>query len=80
PDDPIQATYAEWVEAQGLRAFSALTLPLASIRLRQAVGRLIRSEQDTGQVTLLDRRIKSKGYGRQLLDDLPGFRRVGFDS
>ena len=80
PDDPIQATYAEWVEAQGQRAFSALTLPLASIRLRQAVGRLIRSEQDTGQVTLLDRRIKSKGYGRQLLDDLPGFRRVGFDS
>ena len=79
PDDPIQATYAEWIESQGQRAFSAVTLPLASIRLRQAVGRLIRSEQDTGQVTILDRRIQSKGYGRQLLDDLPGFRRVGFN-
>ncbi|WP_170272595.1 ATP-dependent DNA helicase DinG [Litorivicinus lipolyticus] len=77
PDDPIHATYAEWVERQGLRSFSAITLPMASIRLRQAVGRLIRSASDTGTVTFLDNRVKTKGYGRQLLDDLPPFRRVG---
>ena len=78
PDDPVQATYAEWIESQGRRAFSEVTLPLASIRLRQAVGRLIRSEEDHGRVTLLDNRIRSKAYGRQLLDDLPPFKRVGF--
>ena len=78
PDDPIQATYAEWIEQQGQRPFFAVTVPLASIRLRQAVGRLIRSENDQGQVVILDRRIQFKGYGRTLLDDLPPFQRVGF--
>lgn len=78
PDDPIQATYAEWLEQQGQRPFFAVTVPLASIRLRQAVGRLIRSEDDQGQVVILDRRIQTKGYGQTLLDDLPSFRRVGF--
>ncbi len=77
PDDPIHATYAEWVERQGQRSFSAITLPMASIRLRQAVGRLIRSASDTGTVTFLDNRVKTKGYGRQLLDDLPPFKRIG---
>ena len=78
PDDPIQATYAEWIEQQGQRPFFAVTVPLASIRLRQAVGRLIRSEEDQGQVVILDRRIQTKGYGRTLLDDLPAFQRIGF--
>lgn len=80
PDDPVQATYSEWIESQGRRAFFEVTVPMASIRLRQAVGRLIRSEEDTGRVTLLDNRIRTKSYGRNLLDDLPPFKRVGFDS
>ncbi|WP_416383763.1 helicase C-terminal domain-containing protein [Photorhabdus bodei] len=36
--------------------------------LIQAVGRLIRTEQDTGAVTILDTRIKFKKYGQNILN------------
>ena len=52
-----------------------LMLPEASIRLHQACGRLIRTEKDTGRITILDRRIITKRYGKQLLSDLPPFGR-----
>ena len=36
---------------------------------------LLRTEQDTGRVTLMDRRILTRRYGRAILDSLPPFRR-----
>lgn len=74
PDDPVDATLAEWIEETGGNAFMQISVPDASIRLVQACGRLIRTEQDKGRVTLLDRRILTKRYGRQLLNSLPPFR------
>jgi ATP-dependent DNA helicase DinG len=50
-----------------------LSLPSATLRLRQAVGRLIRSETDTGQVTMLDRRLVNTRWGQSLLSELPAF-------
>ena len=75
PDDPIYRTLSEWIEEQGGNPFMELMLPEASIRLHQACGRLIRSEADTGRVTILDRRILTKRYGEKLLADLPPFSR-----
>ncbi|HLS99065.1 MAG: ATP-dependent DNA helicase DinG [Porticoccaceae bacterium] len=75
PDNPLQAAQAEWLESRGLNAFKAMTLPDTSLRLIQACGRLLRTEQDRGRVTILDRRLVTKFYGRQLLDSLPPFRR-----
>lgn len=75
PDDPVDATMAEWIEARGGNAFTDWTVPAASMRLTQAVGRLLRTEQDSGRVVLLDRRVLTRRYGRQLLDSLPPFRR-----
>jgi len=75
PDDPVHSTLSEWLETQGGNAFMELMLPEASLRLHQACGRLIRTETDEGRVTILDRRIVTKRYGKQLLDDLPAFRR-----
>ena len=75
PDSPLQAALAEWVEAQGRNAFMEISVPDAALRLVQASGRLLRTESDTGRVTLLDRRIISKRYGRAILDSLPPFRR-----
>ncbi len=75
PDDPLQAAQAEWLETRGINPFRALTLPDASLRLVQACGRLLRSETDSGRVTILDRRLLTKFYGPQLLDSLPPFRR-----
>lgn len=76
PDDPVDATMAEWITQRGGNAFMEWTVPEASIRLTQAAGRLLRTEQDRGQVVLLDRRVVTRRYGRQLLDALPPFKRA----
>ena len=52
-----------------------ITVPDAALKLVQASGRLLRTETDSGRVTLLDRRIVSKRYGQAMLDSLPPFRR-----
>lgn len=75
PDDPVEAALAEWIEARGGNPFMEITVPDASLRLVQACGRLLRSEQDRGTITLLDRRIVTQRYGRIILDSLPPFRR-----
>jgi ATP-dependent DNA helicase DinG len=51
-----------------------LSVPEASKKLIQACGRLLRNEQDHGKITILDRRIVSKRYGKQLIDSLPPFK------
>jgi ATP-dependent DNA helicase DinG len=76
PSTPIEKVRVDWLEAQGRNAFMEHSLPEASIRLTQYAGRLIRSEQDVGKVTILDRRIVSKRYGSELLNNLPPFQRV----
>ncbi len=76
PDDPIEASLAEWVTGRGGNPFMEITVPDASVKLVQAVGRLLRTEQDTGRVTILDRRIVARRYGQLLLDALPPFRRL----
>ncbi len=75
PDDPVDATLAEWVEQRGGNAFQDISVPAASIKLTQAVGRLLRTENDTGRVVLLDRRVVTRRYGQALLDALPPFQR-----
>ncbi len=75
PDDPVTQTLAEWMTQRGRNPFTEMTLPAACIKLTQAVGRLIRTETDTGQVTILDTRLISKPYGRLLLKSLPPFAR-----
>jgi ATP-dependent DNA helicase DinG len=76
PDDPVTQTLAEWIEHNGGNAFFQISLPHASIKLTQAVGRLLRSETDTGTITILDTRLKTKPYGRLLLNNLPPFRQT----
>ncbi|MCW4152832.1 ATP-dependent DNA helicase DinG [Halomonas sp. 18H] len=75
PDDPVGATLAEWIESQGGNPFMRISVPDASIKLVQACGRLIRKEADEGRITLLDRRVLTRRYGRALLDALPPFTR-----
>lgn len=71
---PIEQARQEWVIQQGGQPFVALSLPAVSIKLIQACGRLLRKETDAGRITLLDRRILTKAYGKQLLKHLPGYR------
>ena len=77
PDNPIEKTQNRWIEQRGGNPFIEITVPEASIKLVQAVGRLIRTERDYGRVTILDNRVKTQRYGRQLLACLPPFKRIG---
>jgi ATP-dependent DNA helicase DinG len=71
----LESALSEWVESQGRNAFMDVTVPDASLRLVQACGRLLRTEVDSGQVTICDRRLLTRRYGKALLDALPPFRR-----
>ncbi len=75
PDDPVDATRSEWIEAKGGNAFYEVMLPGAVLRVVQAAGRLLRTESDSGKVTILDRRIVTRSYGRIILNSLPPFAR-----
>ncbi|HYQ40013.1 MAG TPA: ATP-dependent DNA helicase DinG, partial [Pseudomonas sp.] len=75
PDDPVEAALSEWIEARGGNPFMEIAVPDASLRLIQACGRLLRTEQDSGTVTLLDRRVVAQRYGKAILNALPPFRR-----
>ena len=53
------------------RSFMEYSVPEAVLKLRQGVGRLIRSEKDRGIVAILDNRIVTRRYGRAFLGSLP---------
>ncbi|MEH6552133.1 MAG: ATP-dependent DNA helicase DinG [Pseudomonadales bacterium] len=75
PDDPVEATLADWIKDRGGNPFMEISVPDAAIKLVQASGRLLRKEDDRGRITLLDRRVVSRRYGKALLDSLPNYRR-----
>ena len=59
-------------ESYGLGgAFTEYSLPEAILKLRQGVGRLIRTKRDHGIVVILDNRIVTRPYGRAFLQALP---------
>ena len=76
PDDPVFEARLEAVRRSGGNPFRDEQLPQAVIALKQAVGRLIRSETDRGVLVLCDPRLTGKPYGRVFLDSLPPFRRT----
>lgn len=75
PDAPVEAQLSEWIESQGGNSFMQITVPDAALKLVQACGRLIRTEQDGGEIILLDRRVVTRRYGMQLLNSLPPYKR-----
>ncbi len=73
--DPESMVREYWVKAENGNYFMDVSLPEAGIKLIQAVGRLLRNEQDYGQITICDNRIVLKQYGNLLLKSLPEFNR-----
>jgi ATP-dependent DNA helicase DinG len=71
PDHPLTEARLEAIEMEGGRAFESYSLPEAILKLRQGVGRLIRSKSDTGTIVILDSRILTKPYGRAFLKAMP---------
>lgn len=52
-----------------------IAVPDASLRLIQACGRFLRTESDSGAVTVRGHRLVTQRYGKAILNALPPFRR-----
>ncbi len=65
--DPIVSA----IDEMDPNSFQNYMVPRAAIHLRQGVGRLIRSNRDTGVIVILDSRIQAKRYGRRFKRCLP---------
>ncbi len=76
PEDPLTRARLARAREQGGNPFVDFQLPEAAILLKQGVGRLIRSERDSGVVAILDPRLTGKGYGKKLLASLPPLKRT----
>lgn len=76
PTEPMVAAQCDAIGQRGGDPFMEFMLPHATLRLKQGVGRLIRTATDRGVIVLDDVRVVTKRYGRDLLDALPPARRV----
>ena len=71
PGDPITAARIESIAKLGGNPFDEYQVPLAILALLQGLGRLIRHRKDRGVLSILDPRVRTKGYGRRFLASLP---------
>lgn len=76
PGEPLLQAREEREREQGRNPFISLQLPEMILKMRQGFGRLIRSSQDRGAVVILDPRVYTKPYGKDLLASLPPSRRT----
>ena len=74
PSDPLVSARMARVEREGGSAFSDYQLPHAILRLKQGLGRLIRSKSDRGVLAILDNRLSTKGYGKLFMASLPDYK------
>jgi len=67
PTEPVTRARSKRVEDSGENPFEKLFLPDAVLKLRQGMGRLIRTSRDRGAVIILDRRLGHSRYGDFIL-------------
>jgi ATP-dependent DNA helicase DinG len=71
PSDPVVAARQKYIDDQGGNSFYQYSVPQAAISLKQGLGRLIRSTNDRGVLSILDPRVKTKSYGKFFLQSIP---------
>jgi ATP-dependent DNA helicase DinG len=71
PDHPLVKSRIERLVERGGKAFFEYSVPEAILKLRQGVGRLIRTKRDKGMVVILDSRVATKSYGKRFIKALP---------
>ncbi len=76
PDGPVAETRESWLRERGRSYFSEEATPEAYRRLVQRLGRLIRTENDSGVIYVMDRRIVSTAYGRRMWEALPPYAKL----
>ena len=76
PIDPLYQQRIEWYRTNIGEPFINLQLPDAILILKQAVGRLIRSEDDYGVVVFGDSRIGQKNWGKIVLKEFSDYKKA----
>lgn len=76
PDEPLIQAKCDFLNNKGKNSFKEIMLPEAVIKLRQGIGRLIRSSTDFGANVILDKRIISKSYGRAFFESIHDSKRI----
>jgi ATP-dependent DNA helicase DinG len=76
PDSPIEEAKSEWLEKNQGNPFYEISVPAVALKLQQWVGRGIRTETDHATIIVLDKRLKTKPYGKKILAGLPPFKRL----
>jgi len=74
PTDPLVAARSACIEREGGSPFAEYHVPTAVLRLKQGLGRLIRSKSDRGLLAILDNRLTTKSYGKLFLGSLPEYQ------
>ena len=70
PSDPYNHALYSIERSKGKNPFYSITLPKATLRLRQGMGRLLRTKDDYGTIFILDPRLLTKRYGSTILANL----------
>ncbi|MCC6591238.1 MAG: ATP-dependent DNA helicase [Bryobacterales bacterium] len=73
PSDPIVEARSRAIRESGGEPFRDYQVPQAAIALKQGFGRLIRSVNDRGILSILDTRIIRQRYGQVFFDSLPDY-------
>lgn len=76
PNDPIVQAQIAQIRQEGRSPFHTFQLPRAVMLLRQGLGRLIRTETDTGILAIMDSRIWTRHYGSIIRRELAPLRIV----
>jgi ATP-dependent DNA helicase DinG len=71
PDDPVNEARVSAMKQAGENWFGGYALPMAILRLKQGIGRLLRTKDDRGVMAILDKRLYTKSYGAETLRALP---------
>jgi ATP-dependent DNA helicase DinG len=71
PSSPLVAARCDRIKERGGNFFGGYMLPRCIRDVKQGFGRLIRSSQDEGIFAILDPRMRSKSYGKQIAGSLP---------
>jgi len=76
PDDPVHEARVARMKTSGENWFGNYVLPQAVLRLKQGLGRLLRTHDDRGVMAILDTRLHTKGYGKLVINALPPARKT----
>lgn len=70
PEDLFVKKMGHYLLGKGKNPFKDYFLPMAILRLKQAIGRTMRRQDQKSVVLILDRRLLTKSYGHAIWDSL----------